>query len=611
MKQKCAICNDVPGRLKTHVSTVHGIDFYEYLCNYHYGKKVGKCLNCDKDTRVTPYKYSKYCSNKCQLEHQYKNETSEEKKQRIENISKGWTKEKREKQSKKHIEINKHLDKEYYSTRRKKAKKTKLEKYGDENYGDYGSVRFSEVMIEKYGVDNFFKIPNFYSLYLTDVDRSLKSDWVPRPVNIPKRIQTCLEKYGVEHYTQSYEFKQKSPEIVKKIWKTKKENGTTNTSKLEDSIYKELEELYPNYEIKREYKSERYPFYCDFYIKELDLFIELQGFFTHGFKSFEGTREDLMLVEKWEKKNTTFTKSSIKIWTETDVKKRKIARDNNLNFLEIFDIQNIEKQIKRLYNLHIHYTDKEIQNEINNIKKRKGTLKAKPTQNRLVKTIQKHLYEKENTLYKDPVIRRKLIQNRMKYLNKEEHELTDRELLSGFKISGIYRGFSFFSPFWFKYFIEKTNVKRVYDPFGGWGHRLLGILGTDLEFYHYNDISTKSFNGVKQMYKYFKDDICTVTFSNEDSEFYELPKNIDSIFMCPPYNKLENYGVEEKFKKLMLKVKNDFLYSPVNVLGVIIREDMISEIGLGEPDTKEIVNFALSHFNNRKTNEYLYIWRKK
>ena len=32
----------------------------------------------------------------------------------------------------------------------------------------------------------------------------------------------------------------------------------------------------------RQYKDSRYPYNCDFYIPCLDLFIEFQGYWTHG-----------------------------------------------------------------------------------------------------------------------------------------------------------------------------------------------------------------------------------------------------------------------------------------------------------------------------------------
>ena len=34
--------------------------------------------------------------------------------------------------------------------------------------------------------------------------------------------------------------------------------------------------------VKRQYKSDLYPFNCDFYLPECDLYIEFQGHWSHG-----------------------------------------------------------------------------------------------------------------------------------------------------------------------------------------------------------------------------------------------------------------------------------------------------------------------------------------
>ena len=161
MKQRiCKLCNKsfTTIELKNHILDVHKISFDIYLRKYFYDKEVGFCLNCGKKTKVSLYKYSKYCNNKCQLEYQYKNETEEDKKLRKEKLSKSWTKEKKEKQSKKHIKINEKLDNDYYKNRYLKIKKTLKEKYGNENAFQFNSVQFKENMKKLYGKENYFEL---------------------------------------------------------------------------------------------------------------------------------------------------------------------------------------------------------------------------------------------------------------------------------------------------------------------------------------------------------------------------------------------------------------------------------------------------------------------
>ena len=125
-------------------------------------------------------------------------------------------------------------------------------------------------------------------------------------------------------------------------------NNTYNTSELENFIYKLLSKL--NFTIIRQYSSEVYPWLCDFYIKELNLYIEIQGFPTHG---KEGTKvlgpydsnnpKHKILLEKWQKraKNTynDWYTNAIKIWTCEDLEKRRIAKENNLNWIEFFTLE--------------------------------------------------------------------------------------------------------------------------------------------------------------------------------------------------------------------------------------------------------------------------------
>ena len=74
---------------------------------------------------------------------------------------------------------------------------------------------------------------------------------------------------------------------VTKSWLTKKKNGTANTSKPEDLLYEKLLKENENKTIYRNYKCDRYPYHCDFYIVEDDLFIELNAHWTHGGRPYD------------------------------------------------------------------------------------------------------------------------------------------------------------------------------------------------------------------------------------------------------------------------------------------------------------------------------------
>ena len=106
-----------------------------------------------------------------------------------------------------------------------------------------------------------------------------------------------------------------------------------------NTIYRSLRKIYPD--IICEYNEDpRYPFRCDFYIPRLDLFIEIQGHWTHGKSPFDkdNPRDVLRLNKLFAKSNNSkFYKNALDIWTYADVGKREMAMSNALNYIEVFN----------------------------------------------------------------------------------------------------------------------------------------------------------------------------------------------------------------------------------------------------------------------------------
>ena len=231
-----------------------------------------------------------------------------------------------------------------------KAKSTNLEKYGVSNPAKLQETKdkMSATCLERYGVDSPFKSELIKEkskqtcLERYGVEYSAQSE-----ESKEKYKQTCLEKYGTEHYWQSDEYKKllenRSPEewqlIKQKEYETKRKNGTFNTSKPEDLYYEYLLSLYTEDDIIRQYSSEVYPFACDFYIKSKDLYIECNYNWTHGGHPFNSESvQDQQLLEDWKTKseNSDYYKNAIYTWTDLDVRKQQIARDNNLNYISLY-----------------------------------------------------------------------------------------------------------------------------------------------------------------------------------------------------------------------------------------------------------------------------------
>ena len=165
-----------------------------------------------------------------------------------------------------------------------------------------------------------------------------------------KTEETTYKKYGVYCVFNRKENREKllSEKTKQKRYETLRRNHTFNTSKIEETIYEKLIDIYGKNDILREYKDkDRYPYRCDFYVKSLDLFIEVQGYYTHGKEPYNpNSIKHQVLVQRYKERYGPNCQA-ITIWTIKDVEKRNKAKENNLKYLEIFhnDILKIKQDI--------------------------------------------------------------------------------------------------------------------------------------------------------------------------------------------------------------------------------------------------------------------------
>lgn len=238
---------------------------------------------------------------------------------------------------------------------KQKSIQTNLEKYGVDNASKSPEIieRIRQGNLQKYGVEWVRQIPEVVDKGKKSMVENYGVDNALKVPEIKEKIkQTCIDKYGVDNPSQNKDIKKKINRIFTtkygchpmklkctqlKVYNTKKQNNTFHVSIPEERIYKLLVEKFIY--VKRQYRSEKYPFACDFYIPEKDLYIEFQGIWTHGGKPYnENDIEDQKLLEEWKEKAKTsdFYANAIEVWTIMDPFKRQIALQNNLNFLEFF-----------------------------------------------------------------------------------------------------------------------------------------------------------------------------------------------------------------------------------------------------------------------------------
>jgi hypothetical protein len=264
-----------------------------------------------------------------------------------------------------------------------------------------------------------------------------------------------------------------------------------------------------------------------------------------------------------------------------------------------------------------------IKKEFDRLYLKEGALDSVSMSSDIILTYQQHFYDEERRQFSDTKIAKKLIKNRAKYLFKEPKDITDRELLRGFKISGLHHGYSHFSPQWFKWFIENHSGKSILDPCGGWGHRMLGTIGTKLEQYIYNDFDVRTYSGCKNILNDWSSRFKTkISLFNCRAELLDVSNlEYDTIFTCPPYFNKEMYNNKsfinyEDFRIWWENCINNILKISVNTVGIVIdpinKETISSPIqqsGL-ELTEQHTIKTNKSHFASSEPKETLLIFKR-
>lgn len=205
-----------------------------------------------------------------------------------------------------------------------------------------------ETVQKRYGVANVSQMPSVQSKISLSHSSSEWRDKVRRTKelrygdanynNMQKNRETKLLRYGDSRYN--------NPD---KNTATKRANSTFNTSSYEIDMYKYLVGKYGYEHVYKQYKDERYPFNCDFYVDTQDLFIELNIHPCHNFHPFDkNSVDDINRLNALKEKSKTsdYYKNVIHVWTVRDPKKQEIASKNKLNYIMLYSKRDIEKAIQ-------------------------------------------------------------------------------------------------------------------------------------------------------------------------------------------------------------------------------------------------------------------------
>lgn len=177
--------------------------------------------------------------------------------------------------------------------------------------------------------------------------------------------------------------------------------------------------------------------------------------------------------------------------------------------------------------------------------------------------------------------------------------------LKWYRKTGVY-GFSHSLTYsLLEYISEKYRIKinSIYDPFSGWGNRLVGfwLYSKDygLQKVISNDLNITTSEDNERLRKILNFNEAKIT--NFDS-CENVIEDVDVIFSCPPYYDLEDYGVKS-FTKASLYKFIDIL--PKNSIKCfIVNTELKSDIVL-KCKNFEVIDIV----KNDKIKEHIVIWR--
>lgn len=193
--------------------------------------------------------------------------------------------------------------------------------------------------------------------YSEEVNKSKGRPGIKRTDETKKKLSDARKKYYFLHPEEKEKISQRlsgrtlSDETKKKISVNRKKYSGS-LSKAEDEAFYVLTSFFGK-DVIRQYKDSRYPFFCDFYIKSVDLFIECNFHWTHGLMPYNDKDINcLNLLEEWKTKaitnHSSYFNSAIECWTKRDVLKCQKALENNLNYILLYNREDLKCLIKLL-----------------------------------------------------------------------------------------------------------------------------------------------------------------------------------------------------------------------------------------------------------------------
>lgn len=225
----------------------------------------------------------------------------------------------------------------------KKKKDTQIKNWGTECC--YNSSIYKERLLREKGIEYWTQDKTIIEKRKETLLKHYGTLNISNVLEVKEKIKrTCNERYGADSPMQNEDIKKKYNNSIRKNNYKKSIN--------EDILFQYLNILFPN-DIERQYSSNVYPYKCDFYITSKHIYIEYNGSHYHHYHPFnKWDKKDIEELERLKIKSKEKHQFSNKknqydmiiyTWTELDVKKRDIAKNNNLKYLVYYKLPTIEE----------------------------------------------------------------------------------------------------------------------------------------------------------------------------------------------------------------------------------------------------------------------------
>lgn len=376
-----------------------------------------------------------------------------------------------------------------------------------------------------------------------------------------KRVNTSIDRHGVPYYTQTPQARMAQSDRMldaehqDRVNESKRRNETFNTSKPEFGGYELLVAYFGTDDVQVQYKDDRYPYRCDFYIPSRDLFIEMNGSWTHGPHWYGSNPElDSVLLDQWKKKDTAYYDAAVKQWTISDVKKRASARSGELNYLTVWGMGALDELklwvamgAPDAQDWRVEYSwlpEVDLSDRLYDLPElkpgvRRAVQAAKSVNGTSFYAREYEAWSENSYHMKSGTLQSRLFVNRFKYIDKLPNELSTVEILNGLGISGAVRRYTTFSCEGMTKVIDEYKVASIYDPCAGWGERLFTAAAAGVTYLGV-DVNDKVVAGHAKMIEQY-DLMSQASVVGDSSKVNMSVGSHDAVFTCPPYGNTEIY----------------------------------------------------------------------